>query len=389
MARLKKRSDGRYQKQVYLGTVDGKRQYKTFFGTTQKEVESKAAEYKAAIGKGFDPTRKDTVRFICDSYVALKRAEGVGSSWLRAIQGYIKHLGPVLQMSAADVRSADLQCAINTQSHLSHTTLNQIYGTWSAIFRQAVPEVIQYNPMDKVSVPGGKPKKSREALDEIQQKWIIETPHRAQRAAMLMMYSGLRRGEAAALTWKDIDLTSGTITVNKAVDAATGDLKEPKTQAGKRVVNIPTVLVEYLKEQKASDSCIYVLHTVDGRRMTEQAWKVLWNSYMADLNVKYGYDGQANKYASRKKNSFSEQGKLPIVIRTFTIHQLRHTFCSMLYLAGVDALTARDQMGHSNISTTLSIYTHLDKQYKRSSMSRLDEYINASQMQVSQTEKTV
>ena len=62
-------------------------------------------------------------------------------------------------------------------------------------------------------------------------------------------------------------------------------------------------------------------------------------------------------------------------IQTFTPHQLRHTFCTLLYFAGVDVLTARDQMGHSNISVTLSIYTHLDKQYKQDSMSKLDSFL--------------
>lgn len=55
----------------------------------------------------------------------------------------------------------------------------------------------------------------------------------------------------------------------------------------------------------------------------------------------------------------------------------------MLYMAGVDILTAKEQLGHANISTTLEIYTHLDKQFKRKSMNKLDNYLDdASQMQV-------
>ena len=48
-------------------------------------------------------------------------------------------------------------------------------------------------------------------------------------------------------------------------------------------------------------------------------------------------------------------------IEPFTPHQLRHTFCTLMYFAGVDVLTARDQMGHKDISVTLGIYTSLDK----------------------------
>ena len=62
----------------------------------------------------------------------------------------------------------------------------------------------------------------------------------------------------------------------------------------------------------------------------------------------------------------------------------------MLYLAGVDVLTAKEQLGHSDIKTTLSIYTHLDQIYKRKSMKKLDDYLSGkSSMQVSVQVKDV
>ncbi len=56
-------------------------------------------------------------------------------------------------------------------------------------------------------------------------------------------------------------------------------------------------------------------------------------------------------------------------------HQLRHTFCTLMYFAGVDVLTARDQMGHKDISVTLGIYTALDKKFKKKKINRLDTYL--------------
>lgn len=394
MARLKKRADGRYCKQVYIGLVNGKKQYKSFFGATQKEAESKAAEFKAAIGKGLDPSQsKSTVKGIADSYVSTKKAQGIGASWLRSIGNHVDHLSPLWQMQAAAVKSAHLQDQLNAlaDSGLSRKTLSQIHGTWSAIFEQAIPEIVQYNPCSKVTIPAGKPAQIRQPLDDIQQAWVRDTPHRARRAAMIMMYSGLRRGELAALTWADIDLNACTITVNKSIDSVTGDVKSPKTAAGVRVVNIPRVLADFLALERQRDRCLFVVHTTDGKRMSNTAWRRLWESYMNDLNIKYGYNNSISKHATCN-------GKVPVIIRTFTPHQLRHTFCTMLYLAGVDAITARDQMGHSSINTTLAIYTHLDKQYKRRSMDKLDEYIgnnntshgktNTSHIQVSGIFKT-
>ena len=110
---------------------------------------------------------------------------------------------------------------------------------------------------------------------------------------------------------------------------------------------------------------------------TNQAWRSMWDSYISDLNVKYGYGGKVNKPAANKRVSKDKkQGALPILISTITPHWLRHTFATLLYLAGVDVLTARDQLGHADIKTTLGIYTHLDKIYKRKSMSKLDNYLD-------------
>lgn len=181
---------------------------------------------------------------------------------------------------------------------------------------------------------------------------------------MLLLYSGLRRGEATALTWADVDLDDATITVSKGYNFGGKKTKTTKTPAGTRVVSIPKVLVEYLKTQQ--DGCLYVLHNPKGERMTEQGWKQLWKSYMCDLNVKYGYDGKQNK---------NRPGGLPMVIDAFTPHQLRHTFCTLMYFAGVDVLTARDQMGHKDISVTLGIYTALDKKFKKKKINRLDAYL--------------
>ena len=64
-----------------------------------------------------------------------------------------------------------------------------------------------------------------------------------------------------------------------------------------------------------------------------------------------------------------------MAIETFTPHQLRHTFCTLMYFAGVSVLTARDQMGHKDISVTLGIYTALDKKFKKKKINRLDAYL--------------
>jgi len=380
MARTKKRADGRYARQVYLGRdASGARKYKSFYAATQKEADRLAAEYKAALCRGLDPSAGNkTVQDLLDNLIAVKQAQGVGAAWLQSLRVYSAHLSPLHRIPADKLRAADVQSALNklAEEGLAHKTLSAICSMLKAAFALAIPEIVQYNPCDKVIVPAGKPAKARGWLDAERQAWVRDTPHRAQRAAMLMMYSGLRRGEATALTWADVDLDARTITVNKSWDFVADSVKLPKTAAGVRVVHIPQILCEFLRAERAADTdTVYVLHTAAGERMTVQAWKRLWESYMRALNAKYAHDG-ASVFAVRKKGpDGKERGELPILIRTFTPHELRHTFCTLLYQAGIDVLTAKDQMGHSDISVTMGIYTHLDAQYKKKKMAALDAFI--------------
>ena len=67
-----------------------------------------------------------------------------------------------------------------------------------------------------------------------------------------------------------------------------------------------------------------------------------------------------------------------MTIPPITMHWLRHTFCTLLYLAGVDVVQACAQMGHADVSTTLRIYIHLDAIHKRKSVDKLDAYLSGS-----------
>ena len=373
MARTKKRADGRYSRQIYLGKdASEKRKYKTVSADTDREAQRLAEEYRAAIGKGLDPEQaKATLGQLYENLIAVKKAKGIGQKSLDRYEDNRNSWGPLKDLPAGELKAADFQRVLNELADwhdgkppLSHFTLTNLRSSAKAAYELAIPEIVLYNPLVKTPAPAGAPPDPREPISEEQQQWIRETPHNAQRAAMLLLYSGLRRGEATALTWADVDLADATITVSKGYDFADKKSKNPKTAAGVRVVSIPKVLVDYLKTQQ--DGCLYVLHNSKGNRMTEQGWKRLWESYMRDLNVKYGYHGEENK---------NRPGGLPMVIDTFTPHQLRHTFCTLMYFAGVDVMTARDQMGHKDISVTLGIYTALDKKFKKKKINRLDAYL--------------
>lgn len=394
MAKTKRRSDGRFTKRIPLGKDEstGRPKYKWIYAESQKALDKAVREYQRRLDQGLDPEYdSDSFHTLRMRWLEQRKLDGIGEAWLRNLQQYSNHLSVLDHIPAAEVRRSDVQDILNrlAQWHdgkppLAYRTLSRIRKAAVEIFDSGIPEVLSYNPAVKCKVPQGSGSEEREPLDPARQQWVRDFDHRARRAAMLMMLSGLRRGEATALTWGDIDLDAGSITVDKSVDFVTGKVKAPKSKAGVRVVMMPRELTTFLRAEKAAEQplCMYVIHQTDGKRMTNSAWHKMWESYMSALNAQYGHNG-ANRFAPRKKGADGQaRGPLPMVIDTFTPHQLRHTYATLLYLAGVDVMTARDQLGHSDIKTTLEIYTHLDKVYKRSSMDKFSTYL---EQQCSQT----
>lgn len=388
-----KRADGRIAVQVYLGRDEnGKRKYKTVYGSTQKEADEKALEIKLAMKKGIDVTsERDTFAEWAERWLSVKGTE-VGHSQVEAYRHSLNHLSPISDIPIAKIKAIDIQSIINRLAEKNPTTrrpsapntLRYIKITASQIFELAIENrVLDYNPASALKIPKTGHAFERRALTEEEQRWIVETDHRARTAAMIMMYAGLRRGELIPLTWGDIDLSKRTISVTRSVERINGhyEIKDgAKSSAGVRVVNMPKILVDYLSGLKRES--IYVCTSAQGKMHTESSWKKMWDSYLDELNLRYG---DFSMYMRKPKSKHDPHG-VPFVIPPITPHWLRHTYATMLYKAGVDVLTAKALLGHSDVKTTLGIYTHLDQKHKSHEMSKLDEFLSdASHMQVKKT----
>ncbi len=390
MARAKnsKRADGRLQSKVYLGVVDGKAKYKYVYATTQKELNAKVNEVKLQLGKGIDVTaQRDTFGEWAQRWLKLKKTE-VSDKKYKTYEAKEKYINHLYNIPISKIRTQEIQDVIIDNNQLAEYTLKQIKGMCSQIIQLALNNrVVDYNPANAVKIPKHlhDTKDERRALTEEEQQWIIDTPHRAQTAAMIMMYAGLRRGELIPLLWSDIDLDAGTIKISKSVEAVHGKLQlkhGAKSTSGERTVYIPSKLIEYLRTIKHNGNML-VCPSAKGSMMSDSSWKRLWESYLNELNFKYGDFSKLLDF--KKPKSRFAPITIPFVIPRITAHWLRHTYITMLYFAGVDVLTAKEQAGHADINTTMAIYTHLDAVHKLKQIDKLNEYYGC-QMGVSQNQ---
>lgn len=378
------RPDGRYKAAIHLG----KGRYKYVYAKSNRELEHKVTELKIKLGKGVNvQSRQDTFGVWADLWLKNKKPLVSYKRWT-SYRGALEKFEELYSIPINKVRTVDVQNVINehfAQGRAKQTL--QIYRmTCSQVFKLAIANrVTEWNPADAVTIPKDAPKEGKRALTEEEQQWIIDTPHRAQTAAMIMMYAGLRCGELIPLLWTDIDLSAKTITVNKSVAIEEGGMivkSGAKTESGERIIYIPDKLVDYLATVDRGSSLL-VCPSTKGKVMSSDGWRRLWESYLCDLNRKYGdfskeivfVDGVPMPY-KLPENKFDPR-KVPFVIPNITAHWLRHTYITMLYLAGVDVMTAKEQAGHADIKTTMQIYTHLDSKYKVKQIDKLNDFLAA------------
>lgn len=349
----KARPDGRYQGKVQVAVIDGKPKYKYVYAKTRKELEQKLAELRVELGKGADLSQPMTLAFWIDRWLA-RSEQTQTESWhatcdVRA-QFWREALGSedISRINTADLEDVLLALAKRnprTGKPSSKKTLNEYISIIRRVFALAAQNrVITYDPSQYLAKDKNAPQSRRDAITDAQIDLIRNTPHECRLPCLIMLYTGLRLGELAALTWSDVDLTARAITVNKSYDFKAHALKTPKTAAGVRTVPIPALLLPELLH--APRTALLVCPDRDGAPYTSSRWR--------------------NQIAAYSR----------LVGFTLRAHELRHTYATILYEAGIDVLTAQRLMGHADSATTMSIYTHLREQQRAASIARLDAYLS-------------
>lgn len=367
-----------FQTTVYIGMVDGKKKYKHIRAASQRELNKKVRELKQAYEIGKDLQGNATFGYWSEKYMReVKEKKGIAPKTLQMYRGALNHINPVFgDVEFKNIKRSDFQNFINdfTNTPSAHTGRLPSKATIKNL-RQVAQWVAKYADSNgvqgvtafyEVEISKNAPKAKRRALSEEELERIRETAHPAQIAAMIMCFAGLRRGELVPLLWSDIDLNAGTIFVNKSVwyDTNQPYLKDGgKTAAAVRVVPIPPVLVDYLREYKKSGAVdsVLVCPNKAGNMHTLSTFQTMWNGYIKLLNYKYGFAEPHDVSETKGKRD------LPMMIEPFTAHFCRHTFATLLYLQDVPPVTAMQYLGHKNVQVTIDIYTDL-KSFNRASL---------------------
>ena len=239
---------------------DGTPIYKRVKGFTQDEVNDKIVKTYIESGRIWEflskPEEKQTPCLETYSGQWIDRKRKIKQTTKANYQKYLKLINAKIgNKKLGDVTVSDIQSLLDSYSGLSHKTLKDMKGILHQIFRYAISDgFITKNPCDSVDIEIPSDKKSvREALPIAQFKDILSNLENLspmdRRYLALIMYTGMRRGEALGLKWEDIDFKNKQIHICRSVTHPQQNIpviSSPKTKAGIRTIPLDSNLEIFL-----------------------------------------------------------------------------------------------------------------------------------------------
>lgn len=345
--KLSQRADGRYRCK-YKG--------KEFYGSTQREAQQKRDEYRRMVESGIKAEGAGlTVRQYAGRWLQTHKAsvsDKTYNDYAKQLNALITEVGTVRLM---DVTPDDIKRVFSTHYlDYSASTIHRARMLYISMFDSAIESgYARTNPCrSKHAQPHKGTAGTHRNITEYERKLILTTPHRFRAGVMVMLYAGLRRGEALALRLSDIDRKNNIVHVTRAIRYESNQLiiDTPKTKTSVRDVPL---LEELANALPASGD--YIMTSADGKPCTEMAFKRGWNSYMTALSEKAGRQ---------------------VDIRP---HDLRHSYCTMLRDAGVEMKLAMQWMGHADEKMILRVYDHITTERVENAVQMVEKKLQRGQ----------
>jgi integrase len=184
---------------------------------------------------------------------------------------------------------------------------------------------------------------------------------------VLALSTGMRQGELLALKWRDVDLEGARLHVRttRQYTAEGYQFTEPKTAHSRRLIALPETAVAALRQHRSRQA--------EERQRLGPAWEdrdlVFPNSIGRPMDGKH--------LLRREFRPLLKRGGLPAI----RFHDLRHTAATLLLGSGVNPKIVSEMLGHSHISITLSLYSHVTPHMQQQAAAAMDATLRGGPQQ--------
>jgi integrase len=350
------RPDGLFEA---IRTINGKRV--AFRGKSCREVDRKILEYQEQKERGRDFPK------IADEWEVQHEGD-IGESTRRVYSYAVKRLKEAFPGPAKEIRPLDIQryiSAFEKQGRSANSVSIELCVCKMIFAHAVISGDIDISPAAEIKKSRGLPVKHREALTE-EQEAAVKAAGREKKAhwwlfPYLLLYTGMRRGEALALTYADIDRKAGVIHVTKKLSYAMGQFPKLedhlKSENGNRKIPLLAPLADALPRNRVG----LIFPGADGGYMRAGEITRNWRKYCRDVGL--------NEIIQTSDGATHET--FPI-----TPHCFRHSFATICYEAGLDPRQAAEILGDTP-EVLESVYTHLRQQHKATAAQLLGAYMDA------------
>ena len=356
-----------YAIRAYVGrNADGKQLFEnTTFpvdpkwkeATARKKAEAYAATFERDIRNGVLSNENRTFEDYAQYVIRLK--ETTGTCKRTTLDNYrmiLRKIAPIIgYVKLKELRPDHLNRLYMgltdgeiTGKKLQPKSIQNIHGFISAVLEQADRDGIVARNVAHRAIPPKIPARDPETLEVNQVETLISTlegePMRWRAAILLLIYTGMRRGELFGLKWDKIDLRAGTVEICNTLlrSRETHELYEdtPKTKMSNRIVRIPSDLVSFLKQYRA----------------WQKEERLRLGEYFRDRGWVFAKDNGDPMHPDSLTNYCVKLSKrLGFHVHP---HLFRHTQASILIANGVPITAVSKRLGHSQTSTTMNVYAH-------------------------------
>jgi integrase len=379
---IRERSPGSYELRYSLGTDPATGNRKMATATvrgSRKDAEKELRRLLRSLdtGEHVDPTRM-TVREWLSAWLGAVREE-VSPKTHERYGELVRHfllpaLGnlPLPKLAPAHIQAA--YSALSTGGRrdgkpggLSSRTRRQIHAVLrSALTRAVEQQLIARNPAEVFR--RRLPKVERREMGTLtaeQCRQLLEAirHQRLYWPVLIALATGMRRGEILALRWRNVDLDAGSIRVVESLEQTKSGLrfKPPKTDHS-RVVKLSAAVIEELHRLK--------------RKQAEELLR-LGARQTGDTLVCGRADGEPLQPRSLTHEFAVLMRRIKDLPRV-RFHDLRHSHATQLLLAGVHPKIAQERLGHSTITTTLDLYSHVTETMQEQAAAKLDSVFRSA-----------